>query len=109
VGGDTWQLNRAVLRRGGAVALFGFAGGTRLVLDVPTEVIAAELRLFGFAASSRDLLPSRLSAFGDAVLPLLEAGYVAPVIADLLPFERVGEAYRAMAAREVAGKIVMVP
>lgn len=95
-----------LLAPGGRVVLFGYTSGT------PTEFTAAELMARGLAASSAlgprmMARPGGIQALAIAAVAELEAGRLIPGVTEF-PLAEATRAHAALAARETAGKVVLL-
>jgi len=107
VGGDRFTDSLRSLCEGGRVVVVGFTGGpipevrvNRLLLG-NTEVIGAG---WGAYAMAR---PELCRDIGEALVPLIESGAVAPIVGARYPLERAGEALREIDERRATGKVVL--
>ena len=107
VGGDRFTDSLRSLCEGGRVVVVGFTGGpipevrvNRLLLS-NTEVIGAG---WGAYAMAR---PELCRDIGEALVPLIESGAVAPIVGARYPLERAGEALREIDERRATGKVVL--
>ncbi len=100
VGPDTWEGNVRSLARGGRLVLCGSTSGFEVAIDT---------RLLFFKSLS--ILGSTMGSRGELyeVLRLVEAGRLRPVVDSVLPLAEVREGHRRLEAREVFGKVVLVP
>jgi NADPH:quinone reductase-like Zn-dependent oxidoreductase len=85
--------------------------GGRLVTCGATSGPAVEIPLNLVFFKSLSVLGSTMGSLGDVhrLLDLVAAGTLAPVVDDVLPLSKVAEAHRRLEAREVFGKLVLVP
>lgn len=100
VGGDTFERSLRVLGKAGRLVTCGATSG----VDVRVN-----LRHVFFKAQS--ILGSTMGTKGEyhRLAELYGAGYFRPVVDRVLPLTEVREAQRALEAREVFGKVVLVP
>ncbi|MCB9824355.1 MAG: zinc-binding dehydrogenase [Planctomycetes bacterium] len=100
VGAATFAGSLKTLVRGGRYVTCGATTGAK---------VEAHLNLIFFRNLS--VLGSTMGSLGDLhrLLGLLEAERLAPVVDDVLPLAEVREAHRRLEAREVFGKLVLVP
>jgi NADPH2:quinone reductase len=85
--------------------------GGRLVTCGATSGPTAEVPLNLVFFKSLSVLGSTMGSLGDVhrLVGLLAAGRLAPVVDAVLPMAQVAEAHRRLEAREVFGKVVLVP
>jgi NADPH:quinone reductase len=107
VGGDRFTDSLRSLREEGRVVVVGFTGGSipevkvnRLLLS-NTEVIGAG---WGAYAMAR---PELCRDIDRALGPLIEGGFVAPIVGPRFPLERAGEALSEIDERRATGKVVL--
>jgi NADPH2:quinone reductase len=107
VGGDRFTDSLRSLRGGGRVVVVGFTGGSipevrvnRLLLG-NTEVIGAGWGAYALAR------PELCRDIGRALEPLIEAGYVSPIVGARFPLQRAAEALREIDERRATGKVVL--
>ncbi len=100
VGGDTFEKSLRVLAKAGRVVTCGATTG----IDVKVN-----LRHVFF--KSQSILGSTMGSKGEyhQLVALWAQGLFRPVIDRVLPLDRVREAHAALEAREVFGKVVLVP
>jgi len=99
-GGDTWVKSLRCLRRGGRLLTCGATAG----FDPPTDIRyiwTYELRVLGSNGWTR--------ADIEALLALVAAGKLRPVIDRVLPLAEAREALRLLEEREVIGKVIVTP
>lgn len=108
VGGErAWAIDVGVAARQATIAVYGFAGGDRVCLDIHEHLVRKGLRVFGFAATDATLLPQRLDRLRSDLIPSLESGRVWPVIEEILPVSELGSGLQRLAAGDVVGKLVV--
>ena len=100
VGPDTWEGNIRSLARGGRLVFCGSTSGFEVKTDT-RFVFFKNLSILGSTMGSRGELYE--------VLRLVEAGRLRPVVDSVLPLSEVAEGHRRLEAREVFGKVVLVP
>jgi NADPH2:quinone reductase len=107
VGGDRFTDSLRSLREDGRVVVVGFTGGSipevrvnRLLLGI-TEVIGAG---WGAYAMAR---PELCREIDRALGPLIEGGFVAPIVGSRHPLERAADALREIDERRATGKVVL--
>jgi len=108
VGGPFVPRLLEVLAVGGRLVLVGLAAGARSELDLRVP-LHRRLRLIGsvLRPRSRPEKAALVAGFRDFGLPRLADGRLRPVVAEVLPFRRVAEAYRRLQAGGALGKIVL--
>lgn len=107
VGGDRFTDSLRLLREDGRVVVVGFTGGSipevkvnRLLLG-NTEVIGAG---WGAYAMAR---PQLCRDIDRALQPLIEGGFIQPIVGARFPLKRAGEALREIEERRATGKVVL--
>jgi putative PIG3 family NAD(P)H quinone oxidoreductase len=108
VGGDYTAKNLDLLKTEGRLVQIAFLRGAKVELDL-SPLMRKRLTLTGSTLRPRPV--AEKGAIADAlrkrVLPLLEAGRVAPVIDSRFPLARAADAHRALEADLHVGKIVL--
>ncbi len=99
-GGDTWQPSLKCLKRGGKLLVCGATAGHDPKEDL-RYVWSFELQIIG----SNSFYDENLVA----LMQMIEAGSMKPVIDSVLPLEQAAEGLRLIAERKVIGKIVVTP
>ena len=100
VGGDTWSKSIECLARGGRMVALGHTSGTRAEVGV-RRVNQDELSIIGtYGQSKGDIMQ---------VLRLAASGALKPSIYKELPLGSATEAHEILEAREVRGKILLIP
>jgi NADPH:quinone reductase-like Zn-dependent oxidoreductase len=99
-GGDTWAPTLRCVKRGGKILVCGATAGYDPKEDL-RYVWSFELKIIG----SNSFYDENLTALMD----LIEAGKLRPVIDEVLPLERAVEGLRLIENREVFGKVVVKP
>lgn len=108
VGGPAaWEIDRSVTRPGARIALFGFAAGRHIHVDIEQDLIRHSLRIFGFAASERTRVSERLALFERTVLPDLVRLEIGPVLDAVIPVTELGWGLERLRSRQVVGKLVV--
>ena len=94
---------------GGKLLVVGFAGGR--IADISTNIpLIKGFSVVGVRAGEyARRFPERGKAIRDAMLALTAEGKLTPHIDRVLPLDRWREAFDAMAAREIVGKVVLEP
>jgi alcohol dehydrogenase len=99
-GGETWVPSLKVLRKGGRVLTCGATAGFDPKTDI-RYIWTFELDIRGSNSWHRqDLID---------VLDLVRTRRLKPVIDDVLPLRRTGEAFQALEQRKIFGKVVLDP
>jgi NADPH:quinone reductase-like Zn-dependent oxidoreductase len=100
VGAATFAASLRCLAKGGRVVTCGATSGPK-----------AEVHLNLVFFKSLSILGSTMGGLGEVheVLAHVAAGRLAPVVDSVLPLSKVAEAHRRLEARDVFGKIVLVP
>jgi 2-desacetyl-2-hydroxyethyl bacteriochlorophyllide A dehydrogenase len=99
-GGDTWHPSLRCLKRGGKLLVCGATAGYDPKEDL-RYVWSFELKIIGSNSYYDDDL--------HALLKLIAAGKLAPVIDKVLPLEQAAEGLRLIQDREVIGTVVVTP
>jgi D-arabinose 1-dehydrogenase-like Zn-dependent alcohol dehydrogenase len=87
-----------LVRNGGRIVAVGYAVGSEFAIESPRFVLT-EIELVGSRYVARDEL--------ERAIRLVAAGDVVPVIDRVLPLERANEAFAALEAGAVAGRVVI--
>ena len=99
-GGDTWVPSLRCLKRGGKLLVCGATAGYDPKEDL-RYIWSFELQMIG----SNSFYDDNLSA----LMELISAGKIKPVIDKVLPLEQAREGLRLIEDREVIGKVVVTP
>ena len=99
-GGDTWVPSLRCLKRGGKLLVCGATAGYDPKEDL-RYVWSFELKIIGSNSFYDDDLA--------ALMTLIAAGKIKPVIDKVLPLDEAREGLRLIADREVIGKVVVTP
>ena len=99
-GGDTWHPSLRCLKRGGKLLVCGATAGYDPKEDL-RYVWSFELQIIGSNSFYDDDL--------QALMKLIAAGKMKPVIDKVLPLEQAREGLRLIQDREVIGKVVVAP
>ena len=99
-GGPTWQPSLKCLKRGGKLLVCGATAGYDPKEDL-RYVWSFELKIIGSNSYYDEDL--------HALLELIQAGKIRPVIDKVLPLKEAAEGLRLIRDREVIGKVVVVP
>ena len=102
VGPPVWPAAVRCLGQYGRLALLGDVSGATTPVNL-AELIFRDLQVLGISGVSRDMLTQAVG--------LAAAGELRPMVAQILPLTAagVGEAWRLVAGRQAAGRIVLVP
>jgi NADPH:quinone reductase-like Zn-dependent oxidoreductase len=108
VGGALLGETLQALRPRGRLVLVGLTGGRTAQLDLAL-LLSRRLRIEGTVLRSRSPAEKLelMAAFAQAVLPLLRARSVRPVVDRVLPFEQIRDAHRLLEANATFGKLVV--
>jgi NADPH2:quinone reductase len=109
VGGDIFDASRRCIAFEGRLVVVGFASGR--IPQVPAgHVLVKNYSVVGLHwGMYRSQEPALLGQTHAALLDLYAAGLARPLISDRLPLDQALEALRRIDAREVTGKLVLVP
>jgi NADPH:quinone reductase-like Zn-dependent oxidoreductase len=99
-GGDTWLPSLRCLKRGGKLLVCGATAGYDPKEDL-RYVWSFELKIIGSNSFYDDNLA--------ALMQLIAAGKIKPVIDKVLPLDQAREGLRLIESREVIGKVVVTP
>lgn len=99
-GGETWLPSLRCLKRGGKLLVCGATAGYDPKEDL-RYVWSFELKIIGSNSFYDDNLA--------ALMQLISAGKMKPVIDKVLPLEQAREGLRLIESREVIGKVVVTP
>jgi NADPH:quinone reductase-like Zn-dependent oxidoreductase len=99
-GGDTWAPTLRCVKRGGKVLVCGATAGYDPKEDL-RYIWSFELQIIGSNSFYDDNL--------QALLDLIQARRMKPVIDKVLPLEKAAEGLRLIESREVFGKVVVTP
>ncbi|WP_088309134.1 NADPH:quinone oxidoreductase family protein [Novosphingobium sp. B 225] len=107
VGGDVFDESTRCVAFGGKLLVIGFAGGR--IADISTNIpLIKGFSVVGVRAGEyARRFPERGTAVRQAMLALAAEGKLHPHIDRVLPIERWREAFDAMAARGIVGKVVL--
>ncbi len=99
-GGDTWLPSLRCLKRGGKLLVCGATAGYDPKEDL-RYIWSFELKVIGSNSFYDDNLA--------ALMELIAAGKIKPVIDKVLPLEQARDGLRLIESREVIGKVVVTP
>ncbi len=98
VGGETWKELIPILAAGGTLVTCGATSGPIAETDI-RYLFMRQLRIQGAHMGSKaDLM---------AILPLVEAGKLTPVVDQVLPLSEAAQAHRLLEDRQQFGKVVL--
>jgi putative PIG3 family NAD(P)H quinone oxidoreductase len=108
VSGEHLDRHLSALRDRGRLVLVGLMAGPRTRVDL-AQVLRRRLTIVGsvLRARSRDEKARLVSGFAAFAGERLADGRIRPVIDRVLPFAEIADAYRALEAGGVAGKVVL--
>ena len=109
VGGDIFDESTRCVAFGGKLLVVGFASGRIPEISVNIPLIKGFSIVGVRAGEYARRFPERGLAARDALYRLLEDGKLQPRVDRVLPLSRWREAFDAMAAREIIGKVVLLP
>ena len=109
VGGDIFDESTRCVAFGGKLLVVGFASGRIPEISVNIPLIKGFSIVGVRAGEYARRFPDRGLAARDALFRLLEDGKLHPRVDRVLPLSRWREAFDAMAAREIIGKVVLLP
>jgi len=99
-GGDTWVPSLKCVKRGGIILVCGATAGHDPKEDL-RYIWSFEIKIIGSNSFYHDNL--------SALMDMIQAGTLKPVIDKVLPLEQAAEGLRMIRDREVMGKIVVTP
>ena len=109
VGGDIFDESTRCVAFGGKLLVIGFASGRIPQVSINIPLIKGFAVVGVRAGEFARRFPQRGLAARDALYRLLEDGKLSPRVDRVLALSRWHEAFEAMAARQIIGKIVLVP
>ncbi len=124
LGGKDWKKGYDLLRPVGRLVAFGFAnmatGETRSVFNMIRQVLGVPLFTpLGMMDKNRLVAGVNMGGFWDDleiireeltdVVRLYREGVIKPHVGEIFPFERAGDAHRALSERRNVGKVLLVP
>jgi putative PIG3 family NAD(P)H quinone oxidoreductase len=108
IGAAYLERNVAALATGGRLAVIGLQGGSRAELDLGLLLMKrARVQASTLRARPPAEKAAVVSAVGENVWPLISAGWVRPVIDQVLPLAEAPEAHRLIEAGAHVGKILL--
>ena len=109
VGGDIFDESTRCVAFGGKLLVVGFTSGQIPKISVNIPLIKGFSIVGVRAGEYARRFPERGLAARNALYRLLEDGKLQPRVDRVLPLSRWREAFDAMAAREIIGKVVLLP
>lgn len=108
VGGEVFEASLRCTAPDGRLLVIGFAGGT--VPQIPANhLLVKNLSVIGvYWGAYRRLAPARMAASFAELTAWYEAGKLHPHVSHTFPLEDAAEALKALKARQVTGKAVLV-
>lgn len=100
VGPATWDASMRALGRNGRLVTCGGTTGPKVSILLP-HLFIKNLSVLGSTMGPRTALPE--------IYARIASGAYRPAVDRVLPLSRVAEAHHALEARQVAGKIVLIP
>ncbi len=100
VGGDTFTKSIVAVAKGGRVVTCGATSGFTPEIDL-RHVFFRQVEVLGSTMASKGVL--------HRIVPHLASGALVPVVDRVLPLRDAADGHRALEAREVFGKVVLVP
>jgi len=100
VGPATWDASMRVLARNGRLVTCGGTTGPKVSITLP-HLFMKNLSVLGSTMGPRNSLPQ--------IFARIQSGAYRPAVDRVLPLSRVAEAHEALEARQVSGKIVLIP
>jgi NADPH:quinone reductase-like Zn-dependent oxidoreductase len=100
VGPATWDASMRALARNGRLVTCGGTTGAKVALTLP-HVFIKNLSVLGSTMGPRSALPQ--------IFARIQSGAYRPAIDRVMPLSQVAAAHEALEARQVAGKIVLIP
>lgn len=100
VGGEGFQKNAAILRRGGRIVSSGAIAGPLVNLDL-REIYLKDLRIIGTTAWGKQVFPN--------LIRYIQQNEITPQLCKTFPLERIVDAQKMLLRREHVGKIVLLP
>jgi len=104
IGGEVTSSALSSLSLGGVLITLGYSAGRKTLIDV-TDLIWKGARMAGFALAAQP--PLTIASAWAAILPLIDAGSVKPIVARTYPLEHASEALRHLIEDRPFGKVVL--
>mgnify|MGYP002633712643 CR=1 FL=1 len=107
VGGDVFDQSLRCINWGGRILVIGFAAGR--IPDIPANLLLVKScsAIGVFWSSHRRREPMTLREDYRQLFKWWEDGKLKPLVGEIFPLERAGDAMGALLSRKVAGKIVL--
>ncbi|MWB99318.1 zinc-binding dehydrogenase [Agromyces sp. MMS17-SY077] len=107
VGGDAFAVSTKTIAFEGRIVVVGFAGGTIQSVR-PEHALVKNYSVLGLHwALYQQLRPELVEAAHAELAALAAAGRIAPVVDDVVPFERAPEAVQRLAGGATTGRLVV--
>lgn len=109
VGASYWEKNLKSIKKGGHWVLIGTLGGSRIEHVDLLSLMVKYITLTGTLLTPRsDTYKSELThEFAEKVLPLMEKGYIKPIVHKAFPLEEAEAAQQYMKESRNIGKIIL--
>ena len=107
VGGDVFDQSLRCINWGGRLLVIGFTSGR--IPQAPANLpLLKNCSIVGvFTGAWADRFPEEHRAVSDTVMDWVAKSHLKPLVSRVMPLEQVGAAMRAIANREVTGRIVL--
>lgn len=108
IGGGYLKQNQKSLAIKGRLVVIGLIGGIKAELNV-AMMMTRRQRIIGSVLRARSIAEKAAitAEFTEKVMPLLEAGTIAPVIDRILPLEDAATAHQLLDTNATAGKVIL--
>jgi NADPH:quinone reductase-like Zn-dependent oxidoreductase len=100
IGADTWLQSLRAVRRGGRILTCGATSGAHPTTDL-RHIFYRQLQIIGSTMGSK--------ADFEEVMRCVSRGQLRPVVDSVMPLSDAVEAHKRIEARDVFGKLVLVP
>lgn len=107
VGGESFLTLARLMAWGGRITPIGFVGGDIPSLPMNLPLLKGFSVVGVFEGAWAEKFPEAAREAGDKVMNWIAEGRLTPRVDRVLPLEAAGEAMRALARREVTGRIVL--
>jgi NADPH:quinone reductase-like Zn-dependent oxidoreductase len=104
IGGTVTGEALGCLGLGGVLITLGYSAGRKTTVDV-TDLIWKRTRMAGFSLFAQS--PSAIAAAWRDILPLIAGGAVTPIVGQVYPFQKAGEALRHLIEDRPFGKVAL--